>query len=323
MPGWRDCVEDGSGEFRVLFRKVNVSSLRHMRIAITSRLPEWFKRLLRWSVYGSWFRLRLATAGWRVLPDFVILGAQKAGTSSLNAYLSDHPCVLPAWGKELLYFTHHYTKGLRWYRAMFPLRLTMAMKARLRGARCVTGEASPYYLFHPAVPERMHADLPNAKLIVLLRDPVDRAISQYYHARKWGYEDLPIEEAFAAEEERVAGEEERLMQVPDYVSIPWQELAYGRRSLYLDQIKAWRARFPREQMLVLKAEHLFTQSEETFREVLDFLGLPPWEPKEFARHNPGRYTGKNAAFREKLCEFFEPHNQRLYEYLGVSWRWEA
>ena len=300
-----------------------LSLRRVLRTAVTSRLPEWLKRPLRPGVYGPRFRLRLATAGYRVLPDFVILGAQKAGTVSLYRYLIEHPCVLPAWSKEALYFTHNYTKGLRWYRAMFPFRATRERMERRRGTRCITGEATPYSLFHPDVPRRMREAIPHAKLIVLLRDPTGRAISQFYHETRKGHENLPIEEAFAAEKERLKGEVERLLRDPGYVSLQHQHHSYQSRSLYLDQIKAWHARFPREQVLILKAEHLFTEPRETFRAVLDFLSLPPWEPKKFARYNAGRYTRKDAALRQKLSEFFEPHNRALYEYLGVDWKWEA
>ncbi len=118
----------------------------------------------------SWIYRRL-TSGSRRLPDFIILGAQRAGTSSLYYYLSQHPQILPAVRKELHFFDDHYRRGLGWYRSQFPTR----------GARgTITGEATPYYLSHPHAPARIQRLLPQARLIVLLRNPVERAISHYF-----------------------------------------------------------------------------------------------------------------------------------------------
>ena len=272
---------------------------------------------LRW-VVGVY---RRATASLRVLPDFVNIGVQKGGTSALYKYLADHPCVLTAFNKEVMFFSNHFNEGLAWYRSRFPYRATRERIRHHQGMPCLVGEASTYYIFHPRVPERMRALLPDVRLIAVLRDPVDRAISHYHHNLRAGYETLSVEEALAAEEERTAGEATRLADDPPYQSLAYQRFSYVARGKYIDQIKRWHAHFPRSQLLIIRSEDLRDHSPETFASVLEFLGLPPWEPKAFEAYNVGQYSESHTAVRRHLAEVFEPFNQRLYEYLGVEWRW--
>ena len=133
--------------------------------------------------------LRQATARWRPLPDFLVIGAQKAGTTALYAYLRWHPGITgPSW-KEVSFFDRHWWRGEAWYRGQFPLR----------GRGRLVGEASPSYLFHPLAPERVHSLVPGARLVALVRDPVARAYSHYQHEVALGREPLGFEDALAAE----------------------------------------------------------------------------------------------------------------------------
>src|SRR2546423_14798695 len=177
-------------------------SARRLPAELIPRIPRPVRAVLRNAVwtYGR------ATSFARPLPSFLILGAQKAGTTALYAYLRWHPGVTgPAW-KEVSYFDRHYRRGVHWYRGHFPLR---------PGDRLV-GEARPGDPLHPLPPERVRATVPDAKLIALLRDPVDRALSHYHHEVALGREPPTFEEAIEAEPERTRGEEERLARVPGY-----------------------------------------------------------------------------------------------------------
>ncbi|MBU0638918.1 MAG: sulfotransferase domain-containing protein, partial [Planctomycetes bacterium] len=153
------------------------------------------------------------------MPDLLIIGAQKAGTTSLHRYLCRHPNVLGPWSKEVHYFDIQYDKGTTWYRTHFPSWPYKCLKDIRRGRRSLAFETSPYYLFHPCVPERVHKLLPNVKLIAILRDPVGRAYSHYHHELRLGYETLPLEEALAKEEERLAGEADKIRNTPGYESL--------------------------------------------------------------------------------------------------------
>jgi Sulfotransferase domain len=254
-----------------------------------------------------------ATAFARPLPDFLILGAQKAGTTALYAYLRWHPGIAgPSW-KEVSYFDRHYGKGDTWYRGHFTIR---------SGGR-VVGEASPGYLFHPLAPERVRRTVPDASLIVLLRDPVDRALSQYHHEVALGREPLSFEEAIEAEPERTRGEEERMIREPGYFSHAWWDHAYLARGRYAEQLERWLAAFPREQLLVVSSADLASSPAESYGEILAFLGAPAHELDSYPRVYEQRYEEMASATRRRLAEHFAEPNRRLYELLGRDFGWTA
>jgi hypothetical protein len=266
------------------------------------RIPRPARAVLRNAVwtYGR------ATSFARPLPDFLILGAQKAGTTALYAYLRWHPGLTgPAW-KEVSYFDRHYRRGARWYRGHFPLR---------PGDR-VVGEASPGYLFHPLAPSRVKATVPEARLIALLRDPVDRALSHYHHEVALGREPLTFEQAIEAEPERTRGEEERLSREPDYFSHTWWDYTYLARGRYAEQLERWLAVFPREQLLVLASDELAAEPGQTFARVLEFLGAPGHDLESYPRVYEQSYGEMQPDTRRRLAEYFAEPNRRLYELLG-------
>jgi hypothetical protein len=206
---------------------------------------------------------------------------------------------------------------LDWYRSHFPTRWQAAAIERRTGVPMQTGEGSPYYLFHPQVPGRVARDLPDVKLIALLRDPVERAYSHFQHETARGFEDLGFAEAIDREEERLAGEHEKLVADPTYRSFEHQHHSYQARGRYAEQILAWHAALPPERLLVLHMESFFAEPEEGFPRVLAFLGLPEWAPPAFDRYNARRYTSMDAAVRARLEEAFAEPNRRLEGIVGV------
>jgi hypothetical protein len=273
-------------------------------------IPEPARRVVRNAVwtYGK------ATAKIRPLPDFLILGAQKAGTTALYAYLRRHPKITgPSW-KEVSYFDRHYARGSDWYRGNFPNLL------RTRGE--LVGEASPSYLFHPLAPQRVKELVPDARLVVLVRNPIDRALSHYHHELALGRESLSFEDALAAEERRLEGEEDRLRADPRYFSSEWWSHTYKARGRYGEQLERWLQVFPREQLLALPSEDLLGEPERAHAEVLQFLGVPAHRldsyPRVFERH----YAEMKPETRAELADYFAEPNRRLYELLGrdLAWR---
>jgi hypothetical protein len=268
--------------------------------------------------YAARHTWRLATAPVRTLPDFLIIGAQKCGTTFLYQLLVQHPRVKPAFVKEIHYFDLNFRKGEKWYRSHFPLQM--------RNARTyITGEASPYYLFHPHVPKRASAVVPNAKLIILLRNPVDRAYSHYQHQVKRvsgkARETLTFEEAIEAEERILPAEVSKMLQDEYYVSSSHRTRSYLSRGKYVDQLLAWSTYFPRRRMLVLKSEDLFDDTTNALERVLDFLAIPHWAPETYSIPNKREYTGLGPLVRQQLDEYYKLPNQRLYEYLGADLGW--
>jgi hypothetical protein len=238
------------------------------------------------------------------LPGFLGLGVQKGGTTTLQRLLEQHPgAFLPA-AKELHYFTLHFAEGEAWYRAHF----AGAAPDQL------CGEITPYYVFHPQAPERVQALLPQARLIVLLRDPVERALSQYFHTQRLGLETLSLESALAAEANRLLGADDVLTK-PEGRHRSHQEHSYLSRSRYEEQLPRWQALFPCDQLLVLRSEDLFEQPGHVWDRVLRFLELDGCSLPVLAQPaNAGR--GEAARVTPEV-------RHRLRDQLQNTYRWAA
>jgi Sulfotransferase domain len=257
---------------------------------------------------------RRLNAGRRRLPDFLIIGAQRCGTTSLYRYLLAHPQVRPAYpSKGAHYFDKHPGKSLGWYRAHFPAA---------DGTSWVTGEASPYYMFHPLVPGRAARALPDVKLIAMLRDPVERAYSHYQQEYARGFEgSSSFEQALGLEPERLHGERERMLADPGYDSYSLQHHSYMARGDYMDQIQAWLEHYPAEQLLIVHAEAFFADARTEVERAQRFLGLEPAGLPDYRAHNARRYSAMSPDTRERLNARFAEPNRRLYAHLGVDFHW--
>jgi len=264
---------------------------------------------------------RAATASMRALPDFLIIGEAKCGTTSLYDDLVEHPDVLPAAVKEVQFFSTRLHRGLNWYRSQFPLEWRMRRNGHVPG-RTQTGEASPYYLSHPLAPQRIKTVLPQVKAIAMLRNPVDRAYSQYQHEFRKKRETLSFEEAIAREPQRLQGERERMARDDRYNSREYRRHAYMARGLYVDHLRTWFELFDPRQLFVIRSEDYFAAPDATLRQVLEFLELPAWAPPRFAKKNVGKYTPIDPQVREKLASYFAPHNARLADFLDVDFGWQ-
>jgi hypothetical protein len=262
----------------------------------------------------------------RPLPGLLVIGAQRAGTSSLYKYLEGHPLLLASLRKETEYFSGHYRRGEAWYRAHFASRARHALLARRHGRPAIAFEATPYYLFHPLAPERAAALTPGAKLVVLLRDPVERAWSHYQHEARRGQEPLSFADALAAEPERLAVEEQRLADDPLSKGVRLNRYSYAAKGRYAEQLERWLAHFPRSQLLVLRTEDLFATPRQVLGEIQRFLDVPEWYPAEFENHSyptavPERSPVPDEV-RERLVAEYAPHNRRLYELVGRDFGWD-
>ena len=239
------------------------------------------------------------------VPNFIIIGCQRCGTTSLYTYLAQHPQILTPIKKEMDFFSWHFDRGIDWYLAHFP--------PMPPGEQFLTGEASPSYFDSREAPERLYRLFPEAKLIVLLRNPVDRAISQFYRLTGLNWEARSLDRV-------ISDEIERLNQNPEYIigEEPGNYLARGR---YIEFIKNWRTFFPREQLLILKSEDFYAGAATTVKQVLEFLDLPEYQLSEYQNANPGSYQPVNESVRDWLRDYFRPYNQQLEEYLSTNFNW--
>ncbi|GAA2861808.1 hypothetical protein GCM10010517_20630 [Streptosporangium fragile] len=280
--------------------------------------------LKRYAHAVSWTAGRL-TSGRRVLPAFLIIGAQRSGTTSLYRALAQHPLILkPVLRKGVHYFDLAYDRGLPWYRAHFPLRPTAARLERRYGYRPQAFESSPYYLFHPLAGPRISVDLPGVKLIVLVRDPVERAFSAHAHELARGFETEPdFARAVELEEERLAGAVEALVTSPCSTSTAHRHHAYLARGRYAEQLARLEPLVGRERILVLDSGRFFTEPETAYDRVLAFLGLPHIGTPVFERHNARpRPAPMPDTLRRELSRRFEEDDALLLSWLGAepSWR---
>jgi hypothetical protein len=260
---------------------------------------------------GRRVELRMRMGQNRSLPDAVIIGAQKCGTSSLHNYLTQHPGVIPPLRKEVHYFDVNFKQGDAWYRAHFGRQ----------GEPGLNFDASPYYLFHPLAPERMHALLPRAKLIVLLRDPVRRAYSQYWHEREKGREPLGFEDALKAEPERVVEAHRRLANGEIEASREHQFHSYVARGRYAEQLERWLALYPRDQLLVLRFEDLVKDPLAVLNRTLAYVGLPAMDKARLEPRNTRNYPPMSPQTEQALRETFAHENRRLEALLGEPMGW--
>jgi Sulfotransferase domain len=271
----------------------------------------------------------VATSDLRPLPDFLIIGTHRGGTTSLHGYLEQHPCVARKFPrvqhlKGVRYFDENFFRGIEWYRSHFATAAYRNALRRLHGGPIVSGDASSYYLFHPAAAERAAGVVPHAKIIVLLRDPIDRAYSHWKRERRDGTEPLErFEDAVAAEPERLAGEEERILGDERYYSYAHENFSYISQGLYVDALRRWLEHYPREQVYVEASERLLRDPQRAYDGVLRFLGLPPFSLRDARRLNTtASGQGLAPTTRRELIARVAPYNRQLEALLGIRLGWD-
>ena len=260
------------------------------------------------------FRLRIATARLRMMPSFFLVGAMKSGTSSLFAHLCRCEGVMPPYRKETHYFGPGRRAGrtLAWYRAHFPLK-------RIAGSGRITGEATPDYCFEAGTAEAIRALRPDARIVFVLRDPVERALSHYFHEVRMGRETLPVEDAIRLEERRM---EAARAAGPAGIETLLHG-AYAGRGRYHGQVARYLSVFPARRVHVVGAGQLFERPAECLAEVADFLGLPrPSEDMAFPVRNRGANRSDVAdEVRRRLSQEFARDNEALWRLLGRRLEW--
>ena len=262
--------------------------------------------------------LRRAVPVARMDPTFLIIGAQKAYTTSLLKYLQQHPSFLSPLLKDIYFFDINFHRGLRWYRGFFPSMRRASRTAHLTSGPAGSGESATYYFLHPLAPQRIRATYPNIPLVVLLRDPVRRAISHYYHNVGAGRESiLSAADAFRHEEERLGMSEEQLVRFPQWHSPEFQHFSYLKRGRYLEQLQRWWAVFPRDQLLVVFSEELAGAPNRVFREICRFVGLKEHTLPSYDVFGAGNQRRRDYGEAVEFArEYFREPNQALFDVLG-------
>lgn len=236
------------------------------------------------------------------LPDFVGIGTQKGGTTSLHMLLSQDARIGLPKKKELHYFDQENLGKIEEY----------AKEFEDVSERKVIGEITPYYMFHPKAAERIKQAVPDTKIIALLRDPIERTISQYFHAKRSGYENLEIEDALKKEKER-------LLSGSMYSH---QKHSYIHRSMYEKQLETYEKLFPTENILIIKSEDLFIDTDKVWGRIETLLGLNHSMKKRIlpkANSGKGESREVSSTLRAKLRIILEPTYVAMKKKYGIEW----
>ena len=267
--------------------------------------------LLNWNILEKKSKELFGLISRNPKPHFLGIGTQKGGTTTLYRILKQHQDIFLPDNKEIHYFTKFFQNGDNWYINHF----REAPPGKLRG------EITPYYLFHEAVPQRIYEFNNKMKLIVLLRDPVERALSQYFHSVRLGLEDLPLEEALSSEEERLANSQS-IISIPGKNHISHQEHSYVSRSRYDIQIKRYMNYFENKNLLILKSEDFFKDHYLSLKLISKFLGINSFQegiqiPK--ANSGNGESMNVNLNIKHKIANELSETYKWLKENYSIAW----
>jgi len=266
-------------------------------------------------------KFRFLTSSLRSLPDFIIIGAQKSGTTSLYDLISKHPGVIPTRNKELNFFSSSkYSWGTRWYLLNFPTKLEKRILEKKLNYRIITGEATPNYILHPNTKKRIKNLIPKTKIIVILRNPADRAYSHYNHNVERKLENLSFEEAIR--EKRFEGKEDKIYDDRFFEASNYMMYSYLLRSRYAEQLEDWFKIFEKDQIFVVGFEEFIKMPKKILNEIFEFLELPRYEQKNISKLNVGEYHSMDPQTRKFLIEYFKPHNEKLYKLINRKFDWD-
>lgn len=256
-----------------------------------------------WPLYDMPYRYITSPA--RSLPDWYIIGAPKCGTTSLHDYIIQHPDIDPCMSKEPCYYNGWYDYGQYYYRAQFP--------SRSRGR--ITGESTTSYLAHPLVAQRMHSLTPHAKIIVMVRNPADRAYSQYHMMRRSEVETAPTFEVALTYEEQRQREYER----GDMNEHIWH--MYRGNGMYAYHLTRWHPYFPVDKMLIINYDDFASRPQSVLDRVWNHLGVRPLHIPARRPLNVGKYPPMRQDTRDELIEYFRPHNKQLSHLIKQKFDW--
>jgi hypothetical protein len=279
---------------------------------------------------------RKVTAGYRTLPQLYVLGAPKCGTTALYEIMRHHPNFAPPFydikelnflqdipdfnpydykgGVKVLFdFFFGAWKGARSYRKFFPLVSEMKAIEQKTGHHAITGDFSPITLYCPKAAERIRRMSPDARLIIMLRNPVDRIYSEYnMFFERTRMEPRSFEKAI---------EDELNHHTIHHFVID----TYLRRGIYEPYIRTYFQHFDRSQILIVRSEDFFSRTPEVFGDILEFLGLPKegqdLAKKEVYKNETIYKTPIKEGTRKFLYDYYQPFNQSLYELIGMDMGW--
>jgi len=270
-----------------------------------------FNNLFR--MYSSYFRLS---------PDVMIVGFHKTATTSLHNYLIQHPNIIKPLRKEIGYFSVFFWRGEMWYRSHFPTKFMKYIKSR-KNENFLVLDSDPICSYHPYSPQRIHDNLPKTKLIFILRNPIDRAWSDYNQDLNRGWiPKISFEEKMKEDDTNFINminsyKSEKLLG-DDLYDLPRPYLSIGK---YVVHIKKWLDYFPNEQILFLTTDEIKSDLNTSLKKIFKFLDIPEKNISNTKKHNVRKYPKMNSDTRVKLIEYYKPYNSELEKLLNTNFDW--
>jgi len=255
----------------------------------------------------------------RVLPECFVIGVVRSGTTSLYHYLGQHPCIGSSAYDEIGYFDDNYHLGVNWYKSLFPTKFTKNKIIKKHGS-FLTYDVTPFYIYNPLVARRISASFPRAKIISNLRNPIDRAYSNYILMYQDGDTTKTFEEMIQIAMDEIEKNKAKLNDEVYIADIFYQNIL--ARGFYADQLKIWFEKFQKKQILIIPSEDLALKPDQVLTKVFEFLDLPYFKIKDFTRQNRREYHPMKDETRKLLVEFYKPHNKKLFDMLGSKFDWD-
>lgn len=253
------------------------------------------------------------TASSRTLPDFIIVGTVRSGSTSLYYNICQHPSVLPAAYDEIGFFDSNYHLGMNWYRSMFPTKKQMKL-VRDKTGFAITGEDTPFYFWKDEAAKRIYEMNQNMKIIVICRNPVDRAYSNYNLSIRGETEKLTFEEAIDKEID--------FLDKHSFRESVDQRRSYLAKGLYEKQIRIWFELFPREQIHIISTEEMQKEPEKTLQKIFEFLKIHEYVIKNPQKQKAAKYSEMNVQTRKKLLDFYEQPNEKFFKIIQKRFCWD-
>ena len=283
------------------------------KIKLTKKI---YQKILYGLIKRNYYYL---SSPFRVLPECFVIGVVRSGTTSLYHYLGQHPCIVSSAYDELGYFDDNYHLGINWYKSLFPTKSTKNKIIKKHG-KFLTYDVTPFYIYNPLVARRISESFPKAKIISNLRNPIDRAYSNYIIMLQDGDTTKTFEEMVQIAMDEINKNKSKLNDEAYIVDTFYENIL--ARGFYADQLEIWFEKFQKKQLLMIPSEDLAQKTDQVLTKVFEFLDLPYFKIKDFTKQNKREYPPMNDETRKLLIEFYKPHNEKLYSLINQHFDWD-
>ena len=269
----------------------------------------------------------------RVIPDFLVIGAKRCGTTSLYQHLSEHPCISRSPRDNIGFFNENYHLGINWYKSLFPTKFTRDKIIKKHG-KFLTYDVTPQYLREPYVAKRMFQTFPKMKLIVLLRNPIDKSYSHHIMGKnsntlnnnpEWkGIDNKQVSFEYIVNRdiEFISKYEKKNGELNDNYFRNVITKTNLARGFYAQFLRKWFDVYDRKQFLILSSSELANSTQKTLNKIFNFLEIPEYDIPDTTKINTQKYEPMKKQTREILIQFFKKYNNELYELIDRKFDWD-